>query len=170
MTHIHVCPLSLLDETLRSSQVNWMVSLSAPGKSMAKPPHISGGFLALEFNDIASPQKDLVAPNRSHIEALLKFFSGWNDQERLLIHCWMGISRSTAAALLACATVNPKQDMEALAQNLRRLSPMATPNPLMVELGDEILGLNGRLTSAVHKRGRGENASEGVAFSLELPK
>ncbi len=168
MSRIYVCPLSGLDKTLKESRARWMISLSGPGKSPARPAQIDQGFLALEFNDIDAPREGLVAPDGDHIRQLFDFLENWDRQGPLVIHCWMGISRSTATALLARAFFNPGQDMQELALDLRKKSPSATPNPLMIALGDEQLGLDGALIHAVRKIGRGEEAAEGTPFVLEL--
>ena len=156
MSHIFVCPLSDLDATLETSGARWMVSLMGPGKSSVRPSGITRGFLGLEFHDIDGPRDNLLPPSRADVTQLLEFFDGWDGHDPLLIHCWMGISRSTAAAAIA------------LAQRLRLASPMATPNRLMIALADEQLGLNGNLCSAIAAIGRGADASQGEPFCLEV--
>ncbi|MFQ5627012.1 MAG: tyrosine phosphatase family protein, partial [Methyloligellaceae bacterium] len=60
--------------------------------------------LRLVMNDISEPQPGLVPPNDSHVQELIDFVVGWNRRYPMLIHCWAGISRSTAAAFIAlCA-------------------------------------------------------------------
>lgn len=168
MSQIIVCPLSALEASLSSSKAPWMISLSGPGKSPSRPHQITAGYLALEFNDISAPRDGLIEPKRDHIEALLTFLSRWNGNDTLLIHCWMGISRSTAAAAIALAALQPDRDMRQIATTLRRNSPMATPNALMIALADDALQLNGRLRTAIAEIGRGAEASEGLPFCLNL--
>jgi predicted protein tyrosine phosphatase len=57
-------------------------------------------------------------------------------------------------------------DEEELALELRRASPSATPNRLIVSLADDILGRQGRMVKAVEKIGRGADAFEGTPFIL----
>ena len=168
MSQICVCPLSDLAATLEVSQARWMVSLMGPDKAAPRPSQITGGFLGLEFHDITAPRKGYLAPTQQHISSLLEFFDSWDHRSPLLIHCWMGISRSTAAAAIALAQSNPRQDMMALAQHLRAASPMATPNALMIKLADDQLDLGGRLSDAIAAIGRGAEASQGTPFTLEL--
>ncbi len=145
-----------------------MVSLMGPGKTSPQPNQITGGFLNLEFHDITGPREGLSPPNSQHVSQLLAFFDRWDRSHPLLIHCWMGISRSTAAAAIALAQRNPDQDMAALANNLRRASPMATPNALMISLADDQLRLNGQLIQAITAIGRGADAAQGEPFSMAL--
>ncbi len=168
MSNIHICPLSALERTLQTSRATWMVSLSGPGKSPERPKQIVSGFLALEFNDINEPQDGLLAPSRNHISKLLEFLTSWGGREPLLMHCWMGISRSTAAAAIALAQIQPNRNMTDLASQIRQASPMASPNALMINHADTLLNLNGRLSTAIRGIGRGEEAFEGVPFSLPV--
>ena len=84
----------------------------------------------------------------------------------MLIHCWAGISRSTAAAYTALCMLRPDSDEEALARELRAASPSATPNRLIVSLADDILGRDGRMVKAIAGIGRGADAFEGTPFIL----
>lgn len=168
MTKLHVCPLSDLVPTLEASRARWMISLSGPGKSPSRPNQIDRNFLALEFNDIAEPRPGLSPPSREHVGQILHFLSEWNGEEDLLIHCWMGISRSTAAAAIAMAHHDPEQDMVQLALSLRQASPTATPNPLMISIADDMIGLGGRLGEAIASIGRGEETSQGAPFVMQI--
>lgn len=168
MANLHVCPLSDLVPTLESSGARWMISLSGPGRSPSRPDQIDRNFLALEFNDIAEPRPGLQPPSREHVGELLNFLSRWGGNEDLLIHCWMGISRSTAAAAIALACHDPGQDMYQLALRLRRASPSATPNPLMISIADDMMGLDGRLGDAIASIGRGAEASQGAPFVMQV--
>ena len=168
MSQIWVCPLSDLDETLRSSGARRMVSLMGPGKITPRPDQITDGQLGLEFHDITGPREDLSPPTLQQMSQMLEFFASWDQRHPLLIHCWMGISRSTAAAAIALAQCAPDQDMTLLAQQLRRTSPMATPNSLMISLADDLLELNGRLKTAIASIGRGAEARQGKPFAMEM--
>jgi predicted protein tyrosine phosphatase len=60
-------------------------------------------------------------------------------------------------------------DDEALAQRLRDASPYATPNMRLVEIGDALLGREGRFARAVKAIGRGAEADGNQPFVLPLP-
>ena len=97
---------------------------------------------------------------------IIAFGAEWREAEPLLVHCWMGISRSTAAALIIACAANPARDEAEIAQALRAASPTATPNRLIVSLADEQLGRQGRLIAAAASIGQGEYAYRGKAFTL----
>jgi len=84
----------------------------------------------------------------------------------MLIHCWAGISRSTAAAYTALCMLEPDASEQDLAWRLREASPSATPNRLIVSFTDQILGRRGRMLAAVDRIGRGAEAFEGKPFIL----
>ena len=58
----------------------------------------------------------------------------------MVVHCWAGISRSTAAAFISLCAINPDAPEELIAARLREASPTAYPNRLMVRLADAALG------------------------------
>ena len=112
------------------------------------------------------PQPGLVVPCESHVDELIQFALDWDKKAPLLIHCWAGISRSTAAAFISLCALNPDTDEHALARALRRASPTAYPNRRLVTLADSVLSRQGRMSQAVEHIGRGQLAEEGQVFSL----
>ncbi|WP_250130390.1 tyrosine phosphatase family protein, partial [Escherichia coli] len=76
---------------------------------------------------------------------LIEFAHEWDQTAPLLIHCWMGVSRSPAAAVIAALSLYPDQDETELALRLRAASPYATPNARIIAIGDRLLGRKGRL-------------------------
>ena len=85
----------------------------------------------------------------------------------LLVHCWAGISRSSAAAYAIACGCNPGFERE-IAMELRRRAPEATPNRLMVVLADDLLVRNGVMVDAIASIGRGAEAFEGAPYQLPL--
>ena len=168
MSAIYVCPLSALSDVLIESRAVQMISLSGPGKSLETPAQIKGEHLKLEFNEINEPRDGLIAPAPEHMQRIIKFAKTWDQSRTLVIHCWMGISRSTAAAATILLALLPNTCPEAIAQLIREKSPMATPNPMMIGYADQLLKQDGNFISAVSKIGRGVDAFEGQPFSIAL--
>ena len=110
----------------------------------------------------------MTAPADHHVETLLAFARAWDRRAPLLIHCFAGVSRSTAAAYTVAAALSPKRDEAELAATLRRLSPSATPNIRIVTIADRLLGREGRMVRAVESIGRGVEAYEGEPFRLAV--
>jgi len=164
---IYVAPLSLVETTVADANVSHLVTLINGETPISTPPGIGPDrHLRLAMNDICEPQPGLVLPCQTHVSDLINFAREWDRQAPLLIHCWAGISRSTAAAFISLCALNPEGSEQELAHALRRASPTAYPNRLLVALADEILGRDGRMMSAVEQIGRGRIAEEAEVFAL----
>lgn len=168
MAYIVVSPLSKLEEQIALHQPSHIVTLSShPLPALSSEAE----RLSLLFNDITEPRDGLTMPNEGHVRALLDFASKWGHGDRakpLLIHCYAGVSRSTASAYIITLALDPNLDETALAQKLRELSPSATPNIQLISLADDMLGRDGRMVAAIKAIGRGQEAFEGEVFSLPL--
>jgi len=164
---IFVAPLSLVQATVADARVSHLVTLINGETMIDTPPTIEQNrHLRLSMNDICDPQPGLVVPCESHVDELIQFALDWDKKAPLLIHCWAGISRSTAAAFISLCALNPDTDEHALARALRRASPTAYPNRRLVTLADSVLSRQGRMSQAVEHIGRGQLAEEGQVFSL----
>lgn len=162
---IHVAPRSRLDHMLEHSGARRLVTMASTNIEAASSPRIGAdNHLALVMNDIAAPREGLILPARDHVERLLSFAR--ESRSPLAISCYAGVSRSTAAAYVVACAMAPHVGEADLARRLRALSPSATPNPLIVALGDEILRRQGRMIEAVRAIGRGRDAFEGETFCL----
>lgn len=167
MTRIDVCPLSRVHEVVAVSGAGALVSLLSPDHPMTRPEAIPPErHLALGLSDIVAPLDGHVLAQQSQVESLLAFFHDWDRARPLVIHCYAGVSRSTAAGFIALCTLTPKPEI-AIARELRRLSPSATPNRHLVSLADTLLSRKGRMTAAVEAIGRGRDCFEGEVFCME---
>jgi predicted protein tyrosine phosphatase len=97
---------------------------------------------------------------------LVRFALNWDRQAPLLIHCWAGISRSTAAAFIMLCALNPDVPERLVARRLREASVTASPNRLLVRLADARLNRCGRMVTAIEQIGPGQMAPEGQPFIL----
>ncbi len=169
MSVIAVCPLSKLDETLRRTGAEQVISLLSGETGIERPLGIArNNHLVLRFNDITEMRDDLVLPNEDHIRRMTEFADQWDRNRPLLVHCWAGISRSPAAAAIIALALEPARDEKQLALDLRHLSAPATPNIMMIKLADALLQRNNRLVDAIEGIGRGEDAFEGNSFLLPI--
>lgn len=170
MAGIVVSPLARIAEMAVRHGCREMLSLIAKGQDFHRPAVINGAkHLTIGVNDITfAGTGDLIAPQEAHVEQIIGFARAWDRTQPLLVHCWMGISRSPAAALIAALAVEPDQDDRELAERLRRVSPFATPNTRLVEIGDKALSRRGRLIAAVSAIGRGADADGNTPFLLPL--
>jgi predicted protein tyrosine phosphatase len=166
-SRIHVCPLSAVPDVVASCEASHLVTCLQDDVLVETPAPIRpGNHMRLRVHDIAQPIDGCIAPGAEHVAQLLEFAAGWDRQGSMVIHCWAGISRSTAAAFIALCALNPETSEERVARLLREASPTAYPNRLMIRLGDAALGRAGRMIDAVEAIGRGEIATQAVPFSL----
>ncbi|MEX3008157.1 tyrosine phosphatase family protein [Hoeflea sp. TYP-13] len=169
MPHLVVCSLSHLVPTAKLHEAREMVTLLSSENDVQRPPGIRPDrHLFLDMNDISIKVDGLHAPEEHHIARLIDFAQEWDRSAPLLIHCWMGISRSTAAAYIIASALNPEADEMELALELRQRSPSATPNARMIMLADRTLERKGRMVAAVDHIGRGAEAFEGMPFIMPL--
>ena len=146
---IHVCGLTALPLLTQVVKPTHMVSLLGDDPFPDTPESVvPDGHLKIMMHDISEPQPGFVAPERPHMESLLAFAQGWQKAGPLVIHCYAGVSRSTAAALIVLCCYNQGRERDA-AMLLRQLAPHAYPNQRMIKLADDLLGLGGRLQEAV---------------------
>ncbi|MCR9139105.1 MAG: tyrosine phosphatase family protein [Alphaproteobacteria bacterium] len=169
MPHLVVSSLSHLHTTAKAHGAREMITLLSSENDVKRPASIRPDrHLFLNMNDISVQIDSLRLPEDHHITRLIEFAQAWDRSAPLLIHCWMGISRSTAAAYITALALNPALDEERLASNLRQQSPTATPNRRMIALADSVLEREGRMVSAIERIGRGAETSIGMPFVLPL--
>jgi predicted protein tyrosine phosphatase len=169
---IIVCPLHAAPALVLSSKASHAISLLSPESVWPEFPSLQPQrHLKLSLHDITAHSPGLSAPGANDAQRLVDFIGAWrawDGDAPMLIHCWAGISRSTASAFTALCMARPDEDEMDLAQELRDASPSATPNALLVSHVDAILGRGGRMTEAVKSIGRGQDAYEGVPFRLKV--
>ncbi len=169
MPRLHVCSLAQVGDTVARTGARSLVSLLSPETAIPRPTDIAPErHLHLAVSDIVVPVPGQVLPERTHLDEFLGFVLAWDRAEPMVIHCWAGVSRSTAAAYIAACALKPERDEFAIARALRAASPTATPNARLVALADSALSRNGRMNDAIAEIGRGEECFEGTPFTLEL--
>jgi predicted protein tyrosine phosphatase len=164
---IHVCPLSAVPDVVAGCNASHLLTCLQDEVVVERPSLIKPEFhVRLHVDDINQPIAGYVAPNEQHVARLIEFAHAWGGRGPIVIHCWAGISRSTAAAFTSICTLNPDVPEMLIAQRLRQASPTAYPNRLMIRLADAALARRGRMVDAVESMGRGVVASEARPFSL----
>ena len=166
---IHVCSLARLQETVEDIGASHVVTLLRDADLIVRPPGIApDNHLIIHVDDITCPADGYSHPCEEHIGHLIEFVQKWDRTAPLVVHCYAGISRSTAGAFTAACALGPRRDEAAIAQALRRASPTATPNALIVALADRALGRDGRMIRAIEAIGPGRAAFTADPFRLEL--
>jgi predicted protein tyrosine phosphatase len=166
---IHVCSLAALPDTVIASGASHVLTIMANVDQVTRPRSIlAEHHLRVQVDDITEPLDGFVAPSERHIDQVLDFVRGWDRRAPLVIHCYAGISRSTASAFAAVCALNPQRDEGSIARRIRAASPIAAPNRLIVALADKALGRNGRMLRALDEMGPGSMIAEGRPFRIDL--
>jgi predicted protein tyrosine phosphatase len=170
MSRLYVCSLARIEETAKATRARSLMTLLSPGGVKAvRPAAIEASrHLVVGISDIVEPKDGFTHPEEVHIAEMLAFFAAWDRADPLLIHCYAGVSRSTAAAFIGLCALAPERLEEEIASTLRAASPTATPNARLVALADAALGRSGRMIAAIRCIGRGADCFEGEPFGLDL--
>src|SRR3954464_4477123 len=137
---IHVCSLARLHDTVRDTGARHVVTLIKDVSLVHRPATIAAeNHLLLDMDDITDHIDGYVAPAEEHVGDLLRFVRSWDRANPLVVHCYAGISRSTAGAFVTACALNPQRDELAIARALRAASQTAMPNIRIVRLRAHLL-------------------------------
>jgi len=153
-----VCGISELPDQ-RGRSVTHVLSILDPDHP---DPEAFGAYdphhrTILRFHDIINPLPGMILPTPQDVESILRFgddvmkAGDGRAEGHLLVHCHMGVSRSTAAMLTLMAQADPDESEDALFERLAEIRPQAWPNSLMVDFADDLLSRRGRLTEALRR-------------------
>lgn len=153
---IHVCSLSRLHGVVEETGAGHVVTLIKDVTRVRRPQSIrEENHLILSLDDIEDDLEGMVAPAETHVADLLRFVDGWKREKPMVVHCFAGISRSTAAAFITACAIQPERSEDEIARAIRAASATAQPNPRIVKFGDHLLGRKGRMVEAVRAIGKG---------------
>jgi predicted protein tyrosine phosphatase len=166
---IHVCSLARLPATVEETGARHIVTLINDQTKVVRPQSVAiDDHLFLGMHDIPAEMEGYNAPAQAHVHKLISFVQRWPRRAPLVVHCWAGVSRSTAGAFITACVLNPQRSEERIARTIRDASATASPNVRLVALADAILGREGRMIAAVEAIGRGAECYEGTPFRLDL--
>ena len=110
------------------------------GPDLPPKPNISSTgdhHLRVEMDDITTQMPGWIAPNAGHIKKILEFSKDFKCNDRVLIHCRGGISRSTSTSV--GVLVQHGMAPDAALHAVQSLRPVADPNELIIHLMDHAL-------------------------------
>ena len=169
MPHIVVTSLARLKDTVTDHDASHIVTLINEGTPVTRPDSVPAErHLFLAMHDIDMAMDGMTPPGEAHVLRLLDFVRQWDRNRPLVVHCFAGISRSSAGAFISAAALNPDLDEMAIARHIRLNSTTATPNRLLVQTADRLLGRKGRMVAAIDAIGLGDMAYQGQTFVLPL--
>lgn len=146
-----ICGLSELDRFC-SAGISHVVSILDTGHGHVEVferfgPHAREDF---RFDDVVEALPGRVLPTEAEVERLLRFGRRLQEDgaEHVLVHCYMGVSRSTAAAAILLAQDNPGREAEVF-EALAEIRPRSWPNRMLIGHADRMLGRRGALFEAM---------------------
>jgi predicted protein tyrosine phosphatase len=166
---IYVCPKSQVPDAARKLRPSHLITLLDPADDMPTPEEVLGHrHLRLGCHDIPVARPEFTAPDEAHVRELIAFAKDWDLSQPMLIHCWAGISRSTASAFTVACLLNAPGRERDIARLLRARAPHAQPNPRIVALADALLGRDGAMVDAIDAMGPASIVFEGQLFSIPV--
>ena len=129
-------------ETARSKLYHWadhIISLLDPDTAADWAQH-HDRHLIIGFDDIDADVPDRQAPRADHVAAVLAFGKRIGTDNKVLVHCHAGISRSTATGI--GLLISHGETIEAAFEQVRALrGNKFWPNQRLIALFDRQLGL-----------------------------
>ncbi len=169
MPFLQVCSLARLPRTVAEIDASHVLTLINAQTPVTRPASIAEDrHLYIAMSDILEPLDGHIIPGEEHVQRLLAFVKTWDKAQPMVVHCYAGVSRSTAAAMITACALDPQRDEKGIADLIRSRSPTATPNLRLVAVADQLLGRQGRMITAAESIGRGQDCFEGVPFRLEV--
>src|ERR1700743_2888001 len=151
---IHGCSLAACPKTGGIPGGSHILTVMGKVEQVVRPESVlAANHLKVSVDDITEPMDGYVMPSEVHVEQVLNFVRGWDRAAPLVIHCYAGVSRSTASAFAAACMLNPHSDEMEIGRRTPAASPSASPNRLIVSLADKALGRNGRMVRALEQIG-----------------
>lgn len=136
-------------EALALLEEGWPTrALSLVGDDLRFPLEKFGPHhLILKFHDVEAKIAGFVPPTVEQLHEALAHTRDLKADERLLVHCHAGKSRSPAMAIgiLVQAGMTPSAALE----QVRKVRPELIPNRLMIGQLDQLLDLGGELIAVV---------------------
>jgi predicted protein tyrosine phosphatase len=169
MPLIYVCPKSQVPDAAERLRPSHLITLLDPRDDMPTPECVPPQrHLRLGLNDVVQALPDHTPPDEQHVREIIAFAETWDRARPMLVHCWAGISRSTATAYAIACMLNKHGAEERIALALRAASPYAYPNARIVALADHLLKRDGRMVDALDRMGPAQAAYESQLFGLRL--
>ena len=148
---IQILSRAAFDLMLLSASRDWIVSIREEEANPIPRPEFSGNRINLAFYDLMDGANIATA---SHIEEVYRFSERWAKAAHsdpatanLVVHCFAGISRSSAIAMIPLLLYY--RSKKAAAKRLYEINRCAAPNTHVLYLIEEKFHLRGSLHCAI---------------------
>lgn len=149
-TPFHIDILGLEEGLMVSGSHSHVVSLNDPGYQGPFPqPRAGGKICRLHFDDATPVESKWAAEpilaTPADLALILEFTRELSPDDRLLVHCYAGVSRATATA--SAILHQHGVPLDTLKSLVRKLRPISYPNVYMLSMYDELLDCGGELVA-----------------------
>ena len=167
MSKLIVTPLSLIEQTILRERPSHLLSLLGPDYMIdAHGAFETARHLRISVHDISNALPGHTEPTRAHAVEVLAFADTWDRKRPMLIHCWAGISRSTASMFMILCKLNPEVRELDILRRMRTRAPHVKPNGLLTAHADTLLGRDGRMVDALDLVGAADMVEMGRYFEI----
>lgn len=134
-------------EALQLLKLNWPTKTVSVIQESADWEEVNDTHIVVNMSDVATPHMSPMAPTPAHLQRILAHTADLTDADRLLVNCWAGQSRSTAA----CIGVLIQHGCDPLTAFSLVLEErdIARPNVLLIKHIDDHFKLGGELIKIV---------------------
>lgn len=94
-------------------------------------------------HDIREDMSPWIKPQKEQFQRILEFSKDFTEDDKVLVHCSAGISRSTAVGVMIL--IQHGFTEEEAFDNIYSVRPHMYPNSLIIQYADELLGRDGKL-------------------------
>lgn len=164
MFNLKITSLLEAQELLQSNWADCAISLVCPGTPLKS---LYDKHKVLFVHDIPFEKKGFIAPQIEHIQDVLTFTEGLKSGDRLLVHCYAGVSRSTSMAIgiLIHHGMGWKEAFDFVAT----VRPFMLPNKRIMQLLDGNFNLGGKLVEYSTMR-TSDSASQMLVGLRSMPQ
>lgn len=142
-----ICTASQVSKMTSRHDATHVLSLMDPGSKVFLHPKRKVVWKKFIFEDNTN-EGELFSPTREHVKEMVKWAKTLPDDANLLVHCFAGVSRSSATAIVVeCSRNNVKSydEIKEIFDYMAGIRPIMMPNPLIIRFADDEMRLNGNL-------------------------
>lgn len=140
--------VTAVDEVQGQVDAGWPTKIiSVINKKM---PDYGPHHLHLVFDDVHRTDSAHIVPLEEHLHQIFEFTKDLKDDDRVLVHCLAGISRSTATAI--GILIQHGMSYEDAYNHIASIRKQLAPNKLLISYIDDHFGLGGKLLELVKEK------------------
>ncbi len=142
MYNLRITTLAEANALLEEGWPTRAISLVSPGCPL---PNFGPHHRIIHMDDIPFEREGMIAPQVEHVFDALQFTQDIQPHDRLLVHCYAGVSRSTSIAI--GVLIAQGVHWQTAFDHVGSLRPFMMPNTRVMKFLDEHFALDGAMMS-----------------------